>query len=1389
MEVIKRNGVKEEVSFDKIKNRIIKMSSLTPQLKNVDAIEISQKVIARIYDNIRTVELDEETASICTSLITRHPEYNTLGSRIIISNNQKNTSNNIEDKLKLLCENNIITEEIYNIYLNHKSIIDETIDYERDFNFDYFGFKTLEKSYLQKIDGVTIERIQDLLMRVSIGIHKNDITSVLETYNLMSSKYFIHASPTLYNAGTHRPQLLSCFLLGIDDSIQGIYKCLSDCASISKWAGGIGLHISNIRGKNSYINGTNGYTSGIVPMLRVFNSTARYVNQCFLPDTPIYTMNGLKYMEDIACGDKLVTNDGSFQEVLKVYNDNVENRDIIHIQSGVTNCKVTMEHPFFVLQNQKKGLNYSIIKNRLNNKLIEPEYVESQRLTEDDFMIYPIPIYTHDINEYTEDDCYMYGLMLGDGHITKNKNEYGITLNQTTKKDLCDWVKNYLGQNLLHYWTSENKGSYSIRWANCHRNKFQRKMLYDNKDNKIIHTSMLHLPTNKVWNILCGLINTDGSTGKEVYYYSSSLPLIQSMIYLLMKVEILPQLSERNRIGESHITCYGDNITTQKIAYQLRIPKTKELCEKLNIESSNYHKFFKHENYLFSRIKKITYEKYTGNVIEFDINKNHNYLTPIGIAHNGGKRLGSFAIYLEPHHSDILDFLELKKNHGLEEERARDLFYGLWISDLFMERVKNNQQWSLFSPDLCKDLENCYGEAYKELYIKYENEGKAIKTLPAQQIWFKICTSQIETGTPYILYKDSANRKSNQRHYGTIKSSNLCVAPDTLVLTDNGHFKIKDLHKKKVNVWNGKEFSNVEVCKTGENQNLLKVSFSDSSTLECTPYHKFYIQEKYISQYNDDIINHKNVKSIDTQDLRQGMKLIKCDYPIIDNNKELQDTNNSKDKFFVPINYSIKSKMEWFSDYADVDGCVCENDNIQTLQITSIEKTFLQNIKLMLQTCGINTKISLIGKEPKKDIWRLNIASNELQSLLKLGFNPKRLNVKINNNIKQNSTKFITVDNVESIEKKSDTYCFNEPLRHAGIFNGVITGNCTEIIEYSDSKEYACCTLSSICLPTFVNEDKTFDFLKLAEVTGVVTKNLNKIIDLNYYPVPETEVSNKRHRPLGIGVQGLADVFINMEIGFDSPEAKQLNKEIFAVIYYASLKKSNELANIYGPYETYAGSPMSEGKFQFDLWGIEPIKSVDGLTLDWDSLRSSILDHGIYNSLLLAPMPTASTSQIMGNNECFEPYTSFLYTRSTLAGQFEVVNHKLLNNLIDLNLWNKELKNKMLLAEGSIQNIPEIPDHIKKIYKNSWDLSNKVLIDMSADRGAYVCQSQSLNLSIAEPTFKSLSSMHFYSWKVGLKTGIYYLRTMPKTSAQKFTVEPEKKNQQNQEQECTSCSG
>ena len=758
MRVLKRNNNSEEVSFDKIKTRINKLQTMEPSLDNTDSIKITQKVIAHLFDNIKTEKIDEISANICSSLVTEHPEYVMLGSRIIISNNHKNTTNSYGDKLIKLVDNGLVSNELLEIYNNNKDVIEETIDYNKDYNFDYFGFKTLEKSYLQKVDGVLVERIQDMLMRVSLGIHKNDIEEVVRTYNNMSDKYFIHASPTLYNAGTNNPQLLSCFLLGIEDSINGIYKCLSDCASISKWAGGIGLHISNIRSSGSNIKGTNGQTSGIVPMLRVFNSTARYVNQ-------------------------------------------------------------------------------------------------------------------------------------------------------------------------------------------------------------------------------------------------------------------------------------------------------------------------------------------------------------------GGKRLGSFAIYIEPHHSDILEFVELKKNHGLEEERARDLFYAIWISDLFMNRVKNNEEWSLFSSDECPDLENVYGKEYEELYLKYEREGKARKTISAQQLWFKICISQIETGTPYLLFKDSVNRKSNQKNYGVIKSSNLC----------------------------------------------------------------------------------------------------------------------------------------------------------------------------------------------------------------------------------------------------------------------------TEITEYSDHKEYACCTLSSICLPSFLNKDKTFNFNKLREIVYVVTKNLNKIIDLNYYPVPETELSNKRHRPLGIGVQGLADLFIKKKLGFDSEEARQLNKEIFAVIYYSALEQSHKLAQKYGPYETFKGSPISKGEFQFDLWGVEPVKKVDGLDLDWDTLRTNIMKDGVYNSLLLAPMPTASTSQIMGFNECFEPYTSFIYTRSTLAGQFEVMNHELIYDLIDLNLWNNDMKNKILLNDGSIQNIPEIPQHIKDIYKNSWDLSNKVLIDMSADRGAYVCQSQSLNLNVAEPTFKKLSSMHFYSWQKGLKTGIYYLRTLPKTTAQKFTIEPEKP--------CENCSG
>ena len=765
MLVIKRDGRKESVKFDKITARIEKLSyGLNADF--VKTIEIAKKVIDGLYDGVSTQDLDELAAETAATLTTKHPDFATLAARISVSNLHKTTSKSFSSTMKRLYtyvnpktgENaSLLSKDVYGIINKNAALLDSSIIYDRDFSYDYFGFKTLEKSYLLKLDGKVVERPQHMLMRVAVGIHKDDIDSVLETYNLLSEKWFTHATPTLFNAGTPKPQLSSCFLLTMkEDSIDGIYDTLKQCAKISQSAGGIGLSIHNVRGTGSYIKGTNGVSNGIIPMLRNFDMTARYVDQ------------------------------------------------------------------------------------------------------------------------------------------------------------------------------------------------------------------------------------------------------------------------------------------------------------------------------------------------------------------GGGKRKGSFAIYIEPWHSDIFEFLQLKKNHGKEELRARDLFYAMWIPDLFMKRVESNEDWSLFSPDEAKDLHETYGEEFEKLYEKFEKEGKARKTVKAQDLWFEILESQIETGNPYILYKDAANKKSNQKNLGTIKSSNLC----------------------------------------------------------------------------------------------------------------------------------------------------------------------------------------------------------------------------------------------------------------------------TEIIEYTSPDEVAVCNLASIALNKFVKDDLTYDHQKLYEITKVITKNLNKVIDVNYYPVKEAENSNLRHRPIGIGVQGLADTFILMRQSFDSPEAKKLNSEIFETIYFAAMESSMEIAQKEGPYKTYEGSPVSKGIFQFDMWGIVP----DSKRWDWTNLKREVKKHGVRNSLLLAPMPTASTSQILGNNECFEPYTSNIYTRRVLSGEFIVVNKHLLKDLIKLNLWNDSMKDRLMEANGSVQGINEIPDDLKQLYRTVWEISQKSIIDMAADRGAYICQSQSMNIHMQDANFGKLTSMHFHTWKRGLKTGLYYLRTKAAADAIKFTIVKDEKSIDNEEQ-------
>jgi len=855
MEVIKRSGKKEIISFDKITKRIF---SLCYNL-DVDHITISKKVIEEIHNNINTKDLDEHSARICASLITQHLDYGILADRIIISNNHKNTLNLFSDKINLLYNfkdingkhSSLISKDLFNVVINNKDKINNEIDYQLDYNFDYFSFKTLEKSYLFKINDIVVERIQDMIMRVCLSLYLDDLPKAFKSYYYMSRKYFIHATPTLFNCGTNRPQLLSCFLLGCDDSIESIFKVISDSAKISKNAGGLGINVSDIREHASHIRGTNGKSNGIVPFLKVFNSTARAVNQ-------------------------------------------------------------------------------------------------------------------------------------------------------------------------------------------------------------------------------------------------------------------------------------------------------------------------------------------------------------------GGKRNGSIAVYLQPHHPDILDFLNLKKNHGDEEMRTRDLFLALMIPDLFMERVKNEEIWSLFSPDRCEELNNLYGKDYEEKYLEYEKNKLYNKQIKARLLWNNLVISQIETGTPYILYKDHINIKSNQKNLGTIKNSNLCA----------------------------------EI-----------VEYSDSKEYACCTLASISLPSCIKNNINEKIHIYSKSGCVNCNKLKILLK-----------------RNN--------LNY-IEYKLD--------------NKNERILFYESLEEDY-------------------------------NVLINSMPIII--------------------------------LEK----YDIEEVFE---------TGSKVPIGGYNEFKKYL---------------KLEFDFDKLEESCRVLVNNLNRVIDINYYPVPETELSNKKHRPLGLGVQGLADCFFKLGYSFDSDSAKKLNIQIFETIYWASMNESCNLSKEKGPYESFKGSPLSEGLFQFDLWKTKPSDRYD-----WNTLRSEIIKHGVRNSLLVALMPTASTSQILGNNECFEPYTNNIYIRRTLAGDFTIINKHLIYDLKELNLWNSEIKDLIINDNGSIQRL-KLPNEIKNKYKTAWELKQKVLVDMSADRGPFVCQTQSLNLFFIEPTIETISKALFYGWKRGLKTGSYYIRNQPKTQTQKFTLDSISL-EKSKYLVCESCSG
>jgi len=1227
MNVTKRNGNTETVSFDKILNRIKTIGQEVGI--NLNYTNLTMKVIDQLYDKISTTKIDELSAEQCASMASIHTDYNILAGRIIISNHHKNTNESFSQTMRELYNltdsrgnhTPLLSKELYDIVNAHETELDNMCDYSRDYLIDYFGFKTLERAYLLKKNKKPIERPQHMWLRVSIGIHGNDLQRVKETYDNMSQKYFTHATPTLFNSGTPRPQMSSCFLLQMEnDSIEGIYNTLKDCANISKWAGGIGLHIHNVRASGSYIRGTGGTSNGIVPMLKVFNNTAKYVDQCVLPKT------------------KVLLESGNWIDIDTV----------------------------------KPGMK-----------------IGNMRMTD--------PVGFSKENYYRTNDT---------------RDESGNIINEIDAITLEE--------------KSESESDYN----------------FDTVLNVVSHDY------------------------KGIVYEFSFVDTLRPPLYLTPEHPVL--FLEKS----------------QNFTFHWKEAKDIDAGDVIMIEANK-----------LIEVSNVSYDEYEGLVYDLEMKTYPNYFTDSGLVHNGGgKRNGSFAIYLEPWHADIEMFLQMRKNHGDEELKARDLFYALWIPDLFMERIKSGGNWTLMCPDECPGLADVYGEDFNALYKKYEEEGRGKKTMSARDLWFQILDSQMETGTPYLCYKDSANKKSNQKNVGVIKSSNLCIAPETLVLTDTGYHEIVRLCGQTVNVWNGQEYSEVIVKKTSEEAELIEVHTSDGCILTCTKEHKFYI----ISEDDEIIEKHANQLCLDDE-------LLQCDhFNVLENfGYDLQDAYKNgleTDGYyqpFVPINCSLKSKMEWLSGYCekklkyDVD-----NNGYMTNYNFFIELPqryeFFRKIKLMLQTCGLNP---ILDKSETLSNWdRINFTLTEMKKLVNMGFCLKNkdsqevINKYISGVSDNEEYRRITVKKLVDNGRRDMTFCFTEPKRHMGVFGGILTGQCTEIMEVSTPTESAVCNLASIGLPTFVNQEtKEFDYNKLLEISRIVTYNLNRIIDVNFYPTDKTRNSNMRHRPIGIGVQGLADVFMMMGLPFISDEAKKINKKIFATIYYGALLESCELAKKMGPYETFEGSPTSQGILQFDMWGVSP----ESENLDWDSLRTQIREHGLRNSLLLAPMPTASTSQILGYNECIEPITSNIYSRRTLAGEFIMANKYLMKDLLSMGLWNEKIKNNIIANNGSIQQIDIIPEEIRDRYKTVWEIPMRHLIDMAVDRGAYVCQSQSLNLWLEDPNYSTLTSMHFYGWSKGLKTGIYYLRRRGKHQAQQFTIEVEKKQDNNHIEEdeiCEMCS-
>lgn len=1330
MSVIKRNGSSEPVQFDKVLQRIQKAAAGL----SVNYTRLAQLVLAEIHDGVRTTDLDELAARIAISYMSTNPDWGTLAAQIIISNCQRSSpplfSTAMEELATLTDAHGrpapALAPDVAAFIRENRDALNALIVPANDFLLDYFGFKTLERSYLMRgIAGKTVETPQYMWLRVAVGMWSGSagtpMERIAETYRYMSTKAFTHATPTLFNAGTPRPQLSSCFVAG----------------------------------------------------------------------TPVHTMKGVKPIESVELGDEVVTHTGTVRKVVQLHTNPIGDRQLYDIKvAGSPTITVTENHRLMSLSDEQEKWGETPSWNRVDylrigdwvaipNKkggstftldilpLMENVTGDGNKIAYsydvDDNMIYPY--YTYTLNKknagnvvcmkkavpfkrywvFDEKCMELMGIWYGDGSITNAKNSAGHTTPRNinivayhTNTALIEFVpiafKEMTGIEHVTV-SSDSYGMVSMGinhsilaqlWKNIFKCGFKEKR---------IPSFFNQLGYEQIRAFIAGLTSSDGCVSSigSVTVQLSNPPFMEDIYHLARSVGMPVTLTIMHgrlngnptgrmtipfsiikdsvkkfytddrlaRTGRNNwqLVRIIDGVTFMRINGKTRSEKTAEFVYTLGVEEDHSYSVggIIAENCFLVSMKEDSVEgifdtlkqcaqisKYAGGIglhihniraagshIAGTNGTSDGIMPMLRVFNNtaryinqGGRRNGSFAVYLEPWHADIQAFLKMKSNTGSEEERARDLFYALWIPDLFMRRVEAGADWSLFCPHEAPGLADAYGPDFDALYERYEAAGLARRSIPAQKIWSDILVSQIETGTPYLLYKDAANLKSNQKNLGTIKSSNLCVTPETRITiyepdTPPRQVNICDVVDQEVCVWNGEQIAMVVPRKTATNQPILCVSVlqrthsdsdSDSSSgkykyLNCTPEHLFIMQS--MASFNESPRRA-------AKDLRPGDRL-----------RSWRDAN------------------------------------------------------------GVYIYQEVVA--------------------------------------------------VHALTFRSDTYCYTEEENHVGIFNGILTGQCTEIMEYSSPEETAVCNLASIALPYFLGSDSSsshFNFEKLRTVVAVVVRNLNRVIDINYYPTPETRRSNLRHRPVGIGIQGLADLFALLGIAWESPAAATLNRAIFENIYFAALEQSATEAEAVGPYETYAGSPLSAGILQPDLWGLSPDSYATAATLDWAGLRARLQRTGVRNSLLVAPMPTASTSQILGYNECIEPFTSNLYVRRTLAGEFTVVNRYLVSALQGLGLWSPELKERIVAANGSVQGIPEIPDAVKALYKTVWEIKQKTLIDMAADRGTFICQSQSLNLFVSDPTIAKLSSMHFYAWKRGLKTGIYYLRTKSAVQAIKFTVDP-----------------